>query len=122
MVTNVTSFSRSGLSDFVLQRVSAIILAVYTLCVLGFFWANPNVAHADLVRYFGGLSMQLFSSLAIFATAMHAWIGMWTIGTDYLREAHVGSWATALRLTYQAACVLVIFIFVGWGLTIFWSL
>ena len=34
-VTNVTSLTRSGLSDFVIQRVSAVIMAVYTLCVLG---------------------------------------------------------------------------------------
>ena len=39
-VTNVTSLTRSGLADFVIQRVSAVILAVYTLCVLGFFQAT----------------------------------------------------------------------------------
>ena len=29
MVTNVTSLTRSGLSDFVIQRVSAVLLTVY---------------------------------------------------------------------------------------------
>lgn len=122
MVTNVTSLTRSGLSDFLVQRVSAVIIAAYVICVIGFFIANPGLTHSDLVRYFGALPMQLFSTLAILSTAAHAWIGMWTIGTDYLREAHVGRGATALRLLYQSFCVLVLFVFVGWGLTLFWSL
>ena len=122
MVTNVTSLTRSGLSDFVIQRVSAVIIAAYVICLVGFAATNPELSHAGLVQYFGSLAMKLFSTLAIGATAAHAWIGMWTIGTDYLREAHIGSWATALRFVYQSLCVLVIFIFVGWGLTIFWSL
>lgn len=122
MVTNVTSLTRSGLSDFLVQRVSAVIIAAYVICVVGFFVANPDLTHGDLVRYFGSLSMKLFSTLAILSTAAHAWIGMWTIGTDYLREAHVGGGATALRFIYQSFCVLVLFVFVGWGVTLFWSL
>ncbi|MGA1742679.1 MAG: succinate dehydrogenase, hydrophobic membrane anchor protein, partial [Pseudohongiellaceae bacterium] len=31
MVTNVTSFGRSGLYDWVVQRVSAVILLLYIL-------------------------------------------------------------------------------------------
>jgi len=122
MVTNVTSLTRSGLSDFLVQRVSAVIIAAYVICVLGYLIANPGLNHAQLVGYFGSLPMKLFSSMAILSTAAHAWIGMWTVGTDYLREAHVGAGATALRLVYQSLCVLVLFVFVAWGLTIFWGL
>ena len=42
MVTQVTSLTRSGLSDFLVQRVSAVIIALYTLCVLGFFLVTPS--------------------------------------------------------------------------------
>ncbi len=120
MVTNVTSLTRSGLSDFVVQRVSAAILALYTLCVLGFFLVTPDVSYEVLVRYFTGTPMKLFSTLAVLALAAHAWIGMWTIGTDYLREAHVGGSATTLRLLYQAVCLLVIFIYIAWALQVIW--
>lgn len=122
MVTNVTSLTRSGLSDFVVQRVSAAILALYTLCVIGFFVVTSDVTHAQLVAYFGSTSMRLFSTLAVLAVAAHAWIGMWTIGTDYLREAHVGTAATTLRLLYQAVCLLLIFVYIAWSLQIFWGI
>lgn len=121
-VTNVTSLTRSGLADFVIQRVSAVILAVYTLCVLGFFLSQPQLDHAALVGYFGSTVMQLFSTLTVLATAAHAWIGMWTVGTDYIRPHYFGSHATAWRLTYQAGCLVVLFVYVAWALRMFWSL
>ena len=37
MVTNVTNFSRSGLFDWMVQRVSAVILATYFVFILGVF-------------------------------------------------------------------------------------
>ena len=37
MVTQVMSLSRSGLADFVVQRVTAVILAAYTFYLIGFF-------------------------------------------------------------------------------------
>jgi succinate dehydrogenase / fumarate reductase membrane anchor subunit len=121
-VTNVTSLTRSGLADFVIQRVSAVILALYTTCVLGFFLLTPEVDHAALVEYFGGTIMRLFSTLTVLATAAHAWIGMWTIGTDYIQAHYFGRHATAWRLTYQAGCLVVLFVYVAWSLQIFWSL
>ena len=36
LVTNVASFGRSGLADFVLQRVSAVVVGLYALCLVGF--------------------------------------------------------------------------------------
>ena len=51
MVTQVLSLSRSGLTDFVIQRVTAVILLVYTLCVLGFF-LSVDVDYAALTAWF----------------------------------------------------------------------
>jgi len=122
MVTNVTSLTRSGLSDFVIQRVTAVILALYTLCVLGFFIVTPGVSHAQLVAYLGSSAMQVFSTLMVLSTAAHAWIGMWTIGTDYIRPHYFGSHATAFRLFYQPGVIGSLFIYVAWALQLFWSL
>jgi len=122
MVINVTSLSRSGLSDFVLQRASAVVMALYTLCVLGFFMANPGVTHAGLKAYFGSEPMLVFSTLMVLSTAAHAWIGMWTVGTDYIRPHYFGAHATAFRLVYQAGVVALIFLYVVWALQVFWTL
>lgn len=122
MVTNVTSLTGSGLADFLVQRVSAVIIGLYSLCVLGFFLANPVLSHAELVSYFGSMSMKLFSTLTILATAAHAWIGMWTVGTDYIRPHYFGRHATAFRFVYQSGCLLVLFVYSVWALPLFWGL
>lgn len=120
MVTNVTSFSRSGLSDFVTQRITAVIIALYTLWVLGFFIANPNVTHETLAAFFGAFWMKVFSTLALLSTVAHAWIGMWTVGTDYIRGHYFGQHSTAIRIVYQLVCMAVLFLYVVLGLQIFW--
>ena len=122
MVTSATSLTRSGLSDFLIQRVSAVVLAVYTLCVLGFFLANPGMTHEQLLGYFSSLPMVIFSTLMVLCTAAHAWIGMWTIGTDYIHDHYFGKHSTAFRMVYSYGCMMLLFVYVVWALKLFWSL
>jgi succinate dehydrogenase / fumarate reductase membrane anchor subunit len=122
MVTNVTSLTRSGLSDFIVQRVTAVVLTLYTLCVVGFFLVNPDMTHTKLVGYFSSTPMLLFSTLMVLSTAAHAWIGMWTVGTDYIRDHYFGKHSTAFRMVYEGGCLLILFVYVVWALQLFWSL
>lgn len=122
MVRNVTSLSRSGLSDFVIQRVTAVLLLVYTLCVIGWMLARPGFDHAALVGYFGHPAMQIFSTLAVVSIAGHAWIGMWTVATDYIRDHYFGRFATIVRIAFEFTCLLALFVYVLWGLAIIWRL
>ena len=122
MVTNVTSFGRSGLADFVMQRVTAVILALYTLCVVGYFLTADVLSHETVTTFFGGSLMQLFTTMAVLATVAHAWVGMWTVGTDYIRPHYFGGIATTARFVYQAICMLALFIYAVWALQIFWRL
>ncbi len=122
MVTNATSLTRSGLSDFIIQRVSAVILALYTLVVIGFLLMTPELDYGTWVEFHAGTVMRLFSTLAVLALAAHAWIGMWTVGTDYVREHYFGQRATVFRSIYMVICVGVLFVFVAWSLQIFWRL
>ena len=120
LVTSVTSFGRSGLADFVLQRVSAVVLAAYGLCVIGFFVTQP-LSHQALVGFFGGLPMQAFTTLALVALAAHAWIGMWTVGTDYVRQHYFGRRHSVYLAIYLLACLALIFVYVLWPLAVVWQ-
>lgn len=120
-MTSATSLGRSGLSDWLLQRVSAVVLAVWTLCLLGFVASRPELDHAQWRALFDGTAMRYFSTLALAALCAHAWIGMWTVGTDYLTPGRLGGVALAARLAYQLACVLGILLYLLWGLGVFWA-
>ncbi len=113
--------SRSGVSDWLVQRVSAIVLAAYTLCILGYVLINPDLTYAQWSAFFQSTGMQVFTMLALVSTCAHAWIGMWTVGSDYLREHTLGAKATSLRFIYQIGCILVIIAYLIWGINILWG-
>jgi len=113
--------SRNGVSDWIVQRVSAVVLAAYTLCVLGFVLMNPGLDYETWSGYFALTGMKVFTMLALLASAAHAWVGMWTIGSDYLQEHTLGAGATRLRFIYQIGSVLIILAYLIWGINILWG-
>ncbi len=121
MVTSVTNLGRSGLYDWIIQRFSAIILAAYSLCILASFVMNPDMDFEKWSAMFESNAMRLFSLITLLALCAHAWIGMWTISTDYITSLQFGKRATFLRLMFQAACVLLIAVYLLWGIQIFWG-
>ena len=122
MVTNVTNFSRSGLYDWMAQRVSAVVLAAFFLFLLGFLLTHPGLTYSDWRGLFAQNWMRIFTLLAILATSVHAWVGMWTITTDYLTPMALGKWATAVRFLVQAFCGMLMFVLFVWGVQILWGI
>lgn len=122
MVANAASPGRRGLFDFLVQRVSAVILGLFALCVGGWFAVNPGAGHVELVGYLGMPVMMVFASLAIVSLIAHTWIGMWTIGTDYLRPHYFGCVASGVRLAYQVAVGLVLLGYGAWAILVIWRL
>lgn len=121
MVRSATSYGRSGLHDWLLQRASAVVLLAYTLCVGSFLLLNPDLDHARWSAYMGSTPMQVFSLLALISIVVHAWIGLWSVSTDYLTVRMLGPKATALRILFQGAYALVLFAYLVWGVLILWG-
>jgi succinate dehydrogenase / fumarate reductase membrane anchor subunit len=121
MVTNISSFGRSGLYDWVMQRITAVILAAYTLFLIGTFIFSPDLDYQQWRELFSSLAMKFFTLLAILSICAHGWIGMWTVSTDYLTPTMVGSKATVLRFLFQMVCALFTLLYLAWGVQILWG-
>ncbi len=121
MVTSITSFGRSGVSDWLIQRVSAIILLVYTLFIAGFLLLQPRLTFLDWQALFAHDAVKIFSLLALLSLCAHAWIGLWSVTTDYLTTRLMGAKATVLRLLVQFVCAMVTFVYFVWGVQILWG-
>ena len=115
------ALGKGGRWDFLLQRISAVVLGLYAVCIVGFFAVAP-VDHARLVEFFSGTPMLIFSLLAVLALVAHAWIGMWTVGTDYVNEHYFGRWHAAYRTLYLVVCAALIAIYVYWPMAVIWRL
>ncbi|MCP5357245.1 MAG: succinate dehydrogenase, hydrophobic membrane anchor protein [Pseudomonadales bacterium] len=122
MVTNVTSFGRSGLYDWLVQRVTAIILAVYFVGMLGYLIQHPDLSYQQWHALFSTTWVRIASLLALISLCAHAWVGLWTISTDYLTPYLIGPKATVLRLLFQAGSVALMFIYLVWGIQILWGM
>ncbi|MCH7672015.1 MAG: succinate dehydrogenase, hydrophobic membrane anchor protein [Proteobacteria bacterium] len=121
MVSSVTNLGRSGLSDWLVQRFSAVILGAYMLCILGNMLLTPDMDYAHWKALFDSNLMRMFSLITLLALCAHAWIGMWTVATDYLTELQLGARATFIRLLFQAGCALLTAVYLLWGAQIFWG-
>jgi succinate dehydrogenase / fumarate reductase membrane anchor subunit len=114
-LTNVMSLTGNGLRDWIMQRISAVILGLYTLFLLSYILSHSNLQFADWQRLFTYPSMRVFSILALISLLLHAWVGMWTVVTDYIKFA----W---LSLIVQSAIIIILFIYLIWGIQILWSI
>ena len=121
MVTSATNFSRTGLSDWLVQRVSAIVLLAYSLFIFGIFVLYPELSFEQWSGIFSNNAVRLFSMMSVLALCGHAWIGMWTVGTDYLRSRTMGPKGDRLRSIYQSICLLAILAYLLWGIKILWG-
>ena len=121
MVTSVTSLSGNGLSDWLVQRVSAIIILLYVLCHASIILFTPDITYAYWRELFAGNVMRIFSLVTLVALCAHAWIGMWTVATDYLTSHMLGPKGTAIRLVFLVLCLGVLVAYFIWGVMILWS-
>jgi succinate dehydrogenase / fumarate reductase membrane anchor subunit len=105
-----------------MQRVSALVLGLYTLCLLGFLVSHSELSQVEWVGFMQSMPMMIFSTVSLVSLCVHAWVGMWTIGTDYIRTFSFGKRSTFLRQVYQAFVVALLLAYFGLGSSIIWSL
>ncbi|HLR17914.1 MAG TPA: succinate dehydrogenase, hydrophobic membrane anchor protein [Alcanivoracaceae bacterium] len=118
---SVTSLSRNGMADWLLQRISAVVLAVYMIGLMGYLVFASDVSYDSWKALMTSLPMQLANSVVIISIIVHAWVGLWTVTTDYLTRAQFGDAATALRLTVQSLLMLSFLVLTVWGFVVIWG-
>ena len=119
MVTSVTSFSRTGLSDWLIQRVTSIILLAYFLLIA--YQLMGSVDYTSWMRLFEQTWMKVFTLMAALSLAAHSWIGLWSVFTDYLTERMLGPKGNVIRLVSQLGVSLALVGYVIWVVVIIWS-
>lgn len=114
MVKSVLGVNHQGLRDWLIQRVTAVVMIVYALVLAGFFLTHPNVAYYEWHGLFRSQWMKIGTVLVMLALLYHAWIGMWTIFTDYIKVV----W---LNWVLQIVVILALIAFFLETLLILWS-
>ena len=103
-----------GLGDWLLQRLTAVVMAIYTVAALAaIVWCAP-ASHADWRAMFSGAFFRPFTMLFLVALLYHAWVGMRDILMDYVHP-------TGIRLALQSAVAVVLLLYLIWSASILWS-
>jgi len=113
--TTDMSLTGNGLRDWLVQRFSSLIIAIYFLVLLGFFILHPQLDYSTFQYFFANTWMQVFTLITLLSLFLHAWVGIWTVITDYINPI-------AIRLTIQALVILTLLIYFFWGVEILWKL
>ncbi|MFL3654883.1 MAG: succinate dehydrogenase, hydrophobic membrane anchor protein [Halioglobus sp.] len=122
MVTSTATMGRSGLYDWFVQRVSAVILLAYFLVCVGWMLVNNGFGYTAWTALFSQTWMRVFSLLALISLAGHAWVGLWVVFTDYLTERMLGPTGKVLRVLAETISAIIMVIYFIWGIKILWGL
>jgi succinate dehydrogenase / fumarate reductase membrane anchor subunit len=115
MVKSVLSVNHQGLRDWVIQRVSAVIMAIYSFGMMLFFLTHSNMDFVDWRMLFNHTWMKVATILFVISLLFHAWVGMWTIFTDYVKFAWLRFILHVLVFFALVACFF-------WALQIVWGI
>ena len=115
MVNRILVGAHYGLKDWVIQRATAIIMAVYTVIFLVVVGAvGPDSFEAWRCIFANGF-MKFASFLFLVSVFYHAWIGVRDIWMDYVKP-------DGLRLLMMIATVAVLVGYAGWAVQILWRM
>lgn len=113
MVDRVVTGAHYGLRDWLAQRVTAAVMAVYTVIMLAVLIGAAPISYAVWKDLFTQGWMRVATLLFAASLAWHAWVGMRDILMDYVKP-------TGARLTLQVGVLLVIAAYLAWTIQILW--
>jgi succinate dehydrogenase / fumarate reductase membrane anchor subunit len=103
-----------GLRDWLAQRVTAIVMAIYTVVLLVLFLTGQNFSYEGWAGLFARQWFKLFTLVTLLMLFYHAWVGMRDIWMDYVKPV-------GIRLTLQVATILWLVVCAAWAVQILWS-
>jgi succinate dehydrogenase / fumarate reductase membrane anchor subunit len=75
---------RSGLGEWVLQRLTAVYILIYIVIALIIFSLSPVSSYADWLSLSSSLIFQITALMFIFSLLAHAWLGLKSVFLDYV--------------------------------------
>ena len=115
MINRIVVGAGYGLKDWIAQRATAVVMAVYTLILLVVLGALAPSGYEAWRAIFSNGFMQFMTFLFFISLFWHVWIGVRDIWMDYVKP-------DGLRLVLMIATVAALVGYAGWAAKILWRL
>jgi succinate dehydrogenase / fumarate reductase, membrane anchor subunit len=104
-----------GLRDWLAQRVTAALMALFTLVVLAqVLLSKGPIGYDQWAGIFSSQWMKVLTFTVIIALIYHIWVGMRDIWMDYVTSS------VALRLVLQIFSIVWLVGCAGWAIQVLW--
>lgn len=105
-----------GLRDWLSQRVTAVLMALFTLIVLAqVIFSRGPMGYDRWAGIFAAQWMKVLTFTVVAALLWHAWVGMRDVLMDYIKPI----W---LRLPLQVFTIVWLTACAGWAIQVLWRL
>ena len=105
-----------GIRDWLAQRVTAVLMVLFTLLVLARIIFSKGPIGYDLwAGIFSPQWMRALTFTVIISLLYHVWVGMRNVFMDYIKPA-------TLRLCLQMFTIVWLVACAGWGIQVLWRL
>lgn len=115
MVIRNTVGAGYGIGDWLLQRITAVVMAAYSVIMGLALLSGPTLSQESWRALMSGTCMRVITLLFIVSLAYHVWVGVRDIWMDYIKPV-------GLRLALHAATALFLIACAGWATQILWRL
>lgn len=115
MVSRIVVGAHYGLRDWLIQRISAVVMAVYVAALVAWLLWQPYLDYDVWTALFSSQWMRSFTLLFLLNLYYHAWIGVRDIVMDYLKPA-------GIRLAIHVLVILALLLYTIWSVQILWGM
>lgn len=102
-----------GLRDWLAQRITAIVMAVFTIVTLVLFLGGSDFSYEGWAGLFAQQWFKLLALVTFLSLYYHAWVGVRDIWMDYVKPV-------GIRLALQVLTILWLVGCAGWTVQILW--
>jgi len=102
-----------GLRDWLAQRVTAIVIALYALVLFVSAMLVSEPGYGGWAALFAATWMKVFTLLALMALIYHAWVGIRDIWMDYVKPVGIRLGLQIFTILWLVGCGV-------WAIEILW--
>jgi len=114
MVNRVVTGAHYGLRDWLIQRITAVVMSAYCLVLSSYLLLAAHPDYDLWTALFSSEVVRTFTLLFLISLFYHAWIGVRDIVMDYVKPAGV-------RLVIHVLVILALLLYVIWSVQILWG-
>ncbi|MDD2684604.1 MAG: succinate dehydrogenase, hydrophobic membrane anchor protein [Gallionella sp.] len=115
MVNRVVVGAHYGLRDWLIQRVTAVVMVLYIATLGVLLCLQPQINYDTWTALFSSLWLRTASLLFLLCLFYHAWIGVRDIVMDYIKPA-------SIRLVIHVLVILALLYYTIWSVQILWGM